>query len=82
MAWLPRYWPRASRSRVGSNLREVRGRDFGPMNGRQPIVNVIATARSTNKPRRTTPGFAQAVSSRVWSSCHLRSKVPERNYSK
>src|SRR2546422_583625 len=26
-----RYWPRASRSRVGSNFREVSGRDSGPI---------------------------------------------------
>jgi hypothetical protein len=42
-----RYLPRASRSGVRSNCRLVSARARGPMNGLQPMVNVIATASST-----------------------------------
>src|SRR5580658_7331751 len=46
---LTRYAPRSRRAGVLSNLIWVRGRVRGPMNGRQPMVKLIPTARSRTK---------------------------------
>jgi hypothetical protein len=42
-----RYLPRAARSGVCSNFCSVSGRERGPKNGHQPIVEVIATTKMT-----------------------------------
>ena len=42
-----KYSPRARRAGVLWNLRAVSARTRGPMNGRQPIVNVIPAAKTT-----------------------------------
>ncbi len=48
-----RYFPRDHRCGVRSNTRLVSGRTRGPMNGRHPMVNVMAAARSTARQATT-----------------------------
>ena len=50
-----RYSPRARRAGVLSNFRAVSARARGPMNGRQPIVNVIPAAKTTASATNTHP---------------------------
>src|SRR5215472_11842536 len=47
------YRPRSRRCGVRSNVRPVSARALGPINGRHPIVSVIADATTTITPTRS-----------------------------
>src|SRR5580692_4782481 len=69
------YRPRSRRCGVVSNLREVRGRAFGPINGRHPMVRLITAIRriapAIAKYSRNFPSLFICVP-RIGPSCNAR----------